>query len=189
MKRQIRNSVFETNSSSTHALCLDTNNKFAKYAQEHLDAFTYTVLPFKDEGFNEPHVFSDLTEKLRYFWTIWLQKSFYGHDETLFQAFMGKLQSIVPNAVFAYQFPHYTEDTTWYTINNNTKYMEDSDYVLDEEDSDNILYWSVDKIKDFLLNGVIVFGDRDNYNYYLMESVIDLFIYDTGLTVLDKVTG
>lgn len=186
---KIRNGCFETNSSSTHALCLDTSNKYPKYTQEHLDAFTYTVLPFKDEGFDEPHVFSDLTDKLRYFWTIWLQKSFYGHDETLFQAFMGKLQSIVPNAVFAYQFPHYTEDTTWYTINNNTKYMEDSDYVLDEEDSNNILHWSVDKIKDFLLNGVIVFGDRDNYDYRFFESVIDLLIRDEDLKVLDKVTG
>ena len=186
---KIRKNCFETNSSSTHALCLDTKNNFPRYTQEHLDAFTYTVQPFKDDGFDDPHIFSELTDKLRYFWTIWLRQSFYGHDETLFQEFMGKLQSIVPNAVFAYQFPHYTEVTTWYSINGNTAYMEDSDYVLDEEDSENILYWSVDKIKDFLLNGVIIFGDRDNYDYSLMESKIELFIKNKNLTVLDKVTG
>ena len=186
---QIRHNVFETNSSSTHALCLDTENNFPKYTQEHLDAFTDVVLPFSDNIFHEPHIFSDLKDKIRYFWTIWIKKASYGEDTELFQKFIGKLQSLVPQATFAYKFPHCSDDTTWYTIGQNAVYMEDSDYVFDEEDTDGILFWPTERIREFLLTGVIVFGNRDNYDYRLMESMTDLCIKNNNLKVIHSVTG
>lgn len=57
---KIRSNCFETNSSSTHALCLDTACKFPKYTKEHLAAFTDVVYPFSPEEaskFDDPHVF------------------------------------------------------------------------------------------------------------------------------------
>ena len=188
---KIRKNCFETNSSSTHALCLDTTNKYEKYTQEHLDAFTEIVYPFsKDEvyKFNDPHVFVNLEDKIRYLWTIFVREYFGNttHDQEMF---MCKLQTIVPQASFAYRFPLYDKEYVWFR--DNAAYMEDAEYVLadDEYNTDSIVRWTVEELKDFLLNGVIVFGDRDNYNHILCESVIDLFIKDNNLKVLEKYSG
>ena len=58
---KIRKGCFETNSSSTHALCLDTTNKYPKYTREHLEAFTDVVYPFSEE---EAHEIGEKAEAL-----------------------------------------------------------------------------------------------------------------------------
>lgn len=184
---KIRSNCFETNSSSTHALCLDTTCKFPKYTKEHLEAFTDVVYPFSPEEaskFNDPHVFVDLKDKIRYFWTIFVE-GYFGNTDWEQDQFMCKLQSCVPQASFAYKFPLYREHV-W--VRENAAYMEDANYVLDGEE-DSVTRWSVDELKEFLLNGIIVFGDRDNYDYILHDSKIELFIKDNNLKVLEDYTG
>ena len=175
---KIRKGCFETNSSSTHALCLDTTNKYPKYTREHLEAFTDVVYPFSEEEahkFSEPHVFFELKDKIRYFWTIFVRE-YFGYTEKPQEDFMCKLQTLVPQASFAYRFPH-IEAHEWTYFRENAAYMEDAQYVLDG-DEDSVTRWSTSELESFLLNGVIVFGDRDNYNHILCESIIDLFIKD-----------
>ena len=184
---KIRSNCFETNSSSTHALCLDTACKFPKYTKEHLEAFTDVVYPFSEEEaskFNDPHVFVELKDKIRYFWTIFVRE-YFGSTKWEQERFMCKLQKVVPQASFAYKFPLYEEDV-WFR--DNAAYMEDCQYVLDS-DSDSVTRWTVEELESFLLNGVIVFGDRDNYNHILCESFIDLFIEDNNLKVLRSYSG
>ena len=184
---KIRSNCFETNSSSTHALCLDTACKFPKYTKEHLEAFTDVVYPFSPEEaseFNDPHVFVELKDKIRYFWTIFVRE-YFGNTEWEQERFMCKLQKVVPQASFAYKFPMY-EENVWFR--HNAAYMEDCQYVIDS-DSDSITRWTVEELEAFLLNGVIVFGDRDNYNNILCESVIDLFIEDNNFKVLRSYSG
>lgn len=184
----VRHGVFETNSSSTHALCLDTQNKFPKYTEEHLEAFTDVVYPFSPEEaseFNDPHVFVDLKDKIRYFWTIFIRE-YLGGTEWEQERFMCKLQSCVPQASFAYKFPLYKDNDVWFR--ENAAYMEDAEYVLDGE-SDSITRWSVDQLRSFLLEGVIVFGDRDNYDYFLCDPRIKIFISDNNLKVIEDYTG
>lgn len=186
---KIRSNCFETNSSSTHALCLDTECKFPKYTKEHLEAFTDVIYPFSPEEaskFNDPHVFFELKDKIRYFWTIFIRESY--RDNDMEQKFMCKLQTVVPQASFAYKFPIYEE---YVYVRDNAAYMEDAEYVLRDDDynNDSVSRWSVEELESFLLNGVIVFGDRDNYNHVLLESVIDLFIQDNNFKVLRSYSG
>ena len=186
---KIRKNCFETNSSSTHALCLDVRNSYSKYTKEHLEAFTDVIYPFSPEEaskFNDPHVFYELKDKIRYFWTIFVREALGCSSEE--QEFMCKLQTIVPQASFAYKFPHY-EEHVWYR--DNAAYMEDAEYVLryDKYNKDSVASWSIGELEAFLLNGVIVFGDRDNYNQILCESVIDLFIEDNNFKVLRSYSG
>ena len=187
--KQIRKNVFETNSSSTHALCLDTLNKYPKYTKEHLEAFTDIIYPFSLEEaseFDDPHVFFELKDKIRYFWTIFV-KNYFGNTEYEQEEFMCKLQTLVPQASFAYKFPIYENDEyVWFR--NNAAYMEDAEYVLDGEEG-SVTRWPIGELEAFLLNGVIVFGDRDNYNCFLQESRINLFLHDNKLKVIEDYTG
>ena len=66
--------------------------------------------------------------------------------------------------------------------------MEDAQYVLDS-DEDSVANWSIGELESFLLNGVIVFGSRDNYDYRFLESKIDLFIDDNKLKIVESYTG
>lgn len=191
---KIRSNCFETNSSSTHALCLDTQNKFPKYTKEHLEAFTDVVYPFSPEEaseFNDPHVFVELKDKIRYFWTIFVRE-YFGDTNKDQEDFMCKLQTLVPQASFAYTFPHLKDDE-WTYFRDNAAYMEDASYVLEGKSDYNeygsVAHWPIGELESLLLNGVIVFGDRDNYNHILCESMIDLFIYDNGLKVVEEYTG
>lgn len=189
MKKQIRKGVFETNSSSTHALCLDTTNMYPKYTTEHLEAFTDVVYPFSEEEaskFNEPHVFFELKDKIRYFWTIFVRE-YFGDTNKEQEDFMCRLQTLVPQASFAYRFPQ-LKDNEWTYFRDNAAYMEDAQYVLDS-DFDSVAKWSIGELEAFLLNGIIVFGDRDNYNHILCESMIDLFIDDNKLKVVKSYSG
>ena len=186
---KIRKNCFETNSSSTHALCLDVKNNYPKYTQEHLEAFTDVVYPFSPgeaSEFDDPHVFFELKDKIRYLWTVFVY-NYLGDTDQEQEEFMCKLQTIVPQASFAYRFPKYNnEQYIWFK--DNAAYMEDAKYVLNGE-AHSVTRWTIEELKSFLLNGVIVFGDRDNYNHILCESVIDLFIKDNNLKVLRDYTG
>ena len=186
---KIRKNCFETNSSSTHALCLDVRNNYPKYTKEHLEAFTDVIYPFSPEEaseFNDPHVFFELKDKIRYFWTIFVS-DYFGNTDHEQEKFMCKLQTIVPQASFAYRFPKYdNEEYVWFR--NNAAYMEDAQYVLDGE-SDSVTRWTINELESFLLNGVIVFGDRDNYDYVLHEAKIERFIKDQEFKVLEDYTG
>ena len=191
---KIRKNCFETNSSSTHALCLDVTNKYPKYTKEHLEAFTDVIYPFSPEEaseFNDPHVFFELKDKIRYFWTIFV-KEYFGDTNKDQEDFMCRLQTLVPQASFAYKFPHLKDDE-WTYFRDNAAYMDDSSYVLagksDYNKHGSVAHWPIGELEAFLLNGVIVFGDRDNYNHMLYESVINLVIRDNGLKVVEEYTG
>lgn len=186
----IRKNCFETNSSSTHALCLDTTSKYPKYTKEQLEEFSDIIYPFSEEEasqFDEPHVFEDIKDKLRYLWTIFIRECL-GNTTLEQERFMCKLQTVVPQTAFAYKFPVYGENV-WFR--DNAAYMEDAGYVVADDDynTDSIVHWSVDELRELLLNGVIVFGDRDRYDYVLHQSCIDTFIKDNKLKVIEEYTG
>lgn len=185
---KIRKNCFETNSSSTHALCLDVTNKYPKYTKEHLEAFTDVIYPFSPEDeskFNDPHVFFELKDKIRYFWTIFVREYFTNTNKDQ-EDFMCRLQTLIPQASFAYRFPHLKDDE-WTFIGDNALYMEDAAYVLEGKSEYNkdgsVAHWTKSELEAFLLNGVIVFGDRDNYDYVLHESRIEQFIKDQEFKV------
>ena len=186
---KIRKNCFETNSSSTHALCLDVRNSYPKYTMEHLEAFTDVIYPFSPEEaseFNDPHVFYELKDKIRYFWTIFV-RDYLGNTDHEQEQFMCKLQTILPQASFAYRFPKY-DNGEYIWFRNNAAYMEDAEYVLDGDEG-SVTRWPIGELEAFLLNGVIVFGDRDKYDYALCEAKIERFIKDQGFKVVEDYTG
>ena len=69
--------------------------------------------------------------------------------------------------------------------------MEDAEYVLryDEYNKDAVSSWTIGELETFLLNGVIVFGDRDKYDYVLCEPRIEQFIEDQEFKVVKDYTG
>lgn len=168
---QIRNSCFETNSSSTHALCLYKDNTKNKVD---FDA-KLVIKPYTDDDyskFTEPHVFVTAEEKLRYFWTIYNnlylddRRTDYGSAAE----FMKLVQEVFPNVYFATQFS--TDDVyanfRWYL------YLEDYDYVLSDCDDEYLVkkLRTVEDIKNFFIKGVIIFGDRDIVDY-LGDSIVE----------------
>jgi hypothetical protein len=183
---QIRSNTFETNSSSTHALCLFNDDTRVDCNLDELDII---VKPFTDEDqaeFNEPHVFITVEDKLRYFWTI------YNNQHLMYQEksatdFMKLLQETCPHVMFATSFARIEND---YSTFAHYTYLEDYEYVLsDRWCGEEYLVKSittVEEMKRMLLEGVIIFGDRDQHDYYgdsLVEKEIRKY------TKISSVTG
>lgn len=164
---QIRNNVFETNSSSTHALCLkkDENSYISIDSVDWMAE--YYIEPFTEEDYSkwdDPHVISSITDKLRYFWTIYnnlyLDDPMYSDSCT---EWMRKVQSWLPKVKWVFQFDT-NFDTASYcnAVIHKGVYLEDYEYVMKDENDCLIDYISTESsFKNFLLNGVIVFGDRN----------------------------
>lgn len=190
MKIQIRKGCFETNSSSTHAFVLDTHKK-NEYTQDHLDAFTENIIPYTREEWgkwDDPIIITDLKEKIRYLWTVFVYNNIQG-DYTPAYRFMGMLQRLVPYANFVLRFNTDTSSEYYNVCCDNTcVYLEDADYIFNDNYTPELDAWTEDQLREFLFNGCIIFGDRDRVDYYgdsLIESLIDQSQYK----LITKISG
>lgn len=160
-----RRGVFETNSSSTHALCLRKENERLDLKIESIDwNFEYYIEPFSPEEYSawsDPMILSTIKDKLRYFWTIY--NNLYLDDEVAGSGcseWMRKIQSWMPNVKWVIQFNTNLDDD--WGLYKRGVYLEDYDYVMMDEDEALIDHISdEDSFKNFMLHGVVVFGDRD----------------------------
>lgn len=184
---KIRPNCFETNSSSTHAFVIDTSPEATRYTKDHFEAFTELIFPFSREevsNWDDPHLLTDLKDKVRYFWTIYLYHNFSDADDKATN-FMKKLQSILPQAIFCLQFP---EPNGSYLLYDYLPYLEDGDYVLNHSEGDNLVTWTITQIESLLADGVIIFGDRDLTDYF-GDSIIDNVIEQSKYKILNKISG
>ena len=150
----IRRNVFETNSSSTHCLTLDREQKY----EVHEDLFLkdYIIRPWSEN--NEPPYTSgkfelelnSIEDKLIYFLTMYYQ-SYYcdGGNE-----FLQKLQKLFPNTIFVLK------------CDGSSNYvLEDGDYLFDEDEIVKLESLTDNQLKAFMEYGTIYFGSRDDESY------------------------
>ena len=187
---QLRKNCFETNSSSTHAFVIDTLKR-NEYTQDHLDSFTETIIPFNREEYStwtEPMVFTDLKDKVRYLWTVFVRHNLQGDYDAAYK-FMGMLQKLLPFAKFCIQFEHYDGEQYYRPFDDNTcMYLEDSDYIFNDNYTPELDAWTEKELKEFLFNGVIIFGDRDMTDYY-GDPIIDSVIDQSNYKLITKISG
>lgn len=136
---KIRSCCFETNSSSTHCLVIPQD---VQNASE--DAFDkqYIVYPFSDYDIYSA-TYTTIEDKLRYFLTIYYQ----GDDTHTY--IMRMLTEMFPNALFIRDFKV-----------QHTYILEDAEYYRE------VFRPTYEELKDFMLNGVVYFGDRNNEDFY-----------------------
>lgn len=149
----VRRNTFETNSSSTHCLCYEKSVELKSEDLEKLKE-AYIIKPFTGDDIVNYYDsgISEFKDKLRYFYTAYLQNSC---NDT---AFMRKLSKICPNVLFCDDFSDFR-----YII-------EDLDWLFSETHA-----LTDDDIIKILLYGNIYFGDRDSERY--MDK-IDAISYD-----------
>lgn len=166
MRQIVREKVFETNSSSIHALTIE------KYSDSNIDFsdLHMEIKPFRDRELKYfGNEFTSIQDKLRYLWTIRCLYD-YGaikHDEINYDSnldynpweerewvdeFTSMLKSIFPNVNF---------------IETDIDYLEDYEYL-----KDNILMLDEKFIKNLVANGRITFTIRD-YSDWKEEAFID----------------
>lgn len=145
---QIRKSVFETNSSSTHSLTLNNTLNLAK--QDYLEfEKPYIIRIFKREEISDWELFTSIEDKLRYLLTAYHQ-SWQKEGE-----FMERIQKLFPNTTFCLDF--------------HCPYIfEDIEYLFDDaEELSKLNSLTDDELMNFMINGSIYYYNRDNedYNY------------------------
>jgi hypothetical protein len=188
---QIRKNTFETNSSSTHAFVIDTRTDVDKYTDNHLEAFTEHIMPFTSGEIGmlpDPFILTDLKDKVRYLWTVYTRNNFYDSSRTdSASEFMGRVQSLLPQAVFCFKFA--TSEKAFagnYYAVDDVAYLEDSDYVMNDYYGHDITNWDTEQIKRWLLDGAVIFGDRDRLDITgnsLIESIYEQSYYERLLSV------
>ena len=171
---KIRRNVFETNSSSTHCLAINRDEKY----EVHDDLFLkeYVIKPWSD--LNQPPYLSSIRckyelelktieEKLTYFLTMYYQSNYsdyMSNDYDNGSSFIKRLQKIFPNTVFALK----CDESSHYVL-------EDGEYLLEDDEYGelHLLNAMTDtQLKEFMEYGVIYFGDRD------MEAYSDFLEYE-----------
>lgn len=181
---KIRKRCFETNSSSTHAFVLDTDSEATTYTDAHLEAFTEHIFPYsKDEvlEWSDSVILSDLKDKVRYMWTVYLYHCNCFEGSRALEL-MSRLQQLLPQAVFCIQFSHGEAHSKWDVL----PYLEDSDYVMTDYYAQDMTAWSDETLKQFLCEGVIIFGDRDRLDICgdsIIDTIIDQVRYKKILVV------
>ena len=153
----IRRSVFETNSSSTHCLTLDRDQNYELH--EELFLKDYLIKSWSDT--NRPPYssgkcdleLSSIEDKLTYFLTMYYQANSY-LDEDSGGRFIKRLQKLFPNAVFALK----CDDSSNYIL-------EDGEWLYDNEELITLESMTDSQLKAFMEYGVIYFGDRDYEPY------------------------
>lgn len=159
----IRKNTFETNSSSTHAICFGTNEN--KITSEELhkvnSTFKYWTKDSKTNYSDYINVYTTLEDKLTWLLTSMKQA---GLENPFVINMKYLLEKIMPNATFDYGNPdeHYYE-------------FEDIDWLWNDW-NDNPDGWSLlnePTLIKFLCEGVVVWGDRDYYNPRTWGSFID----------------
>jgi len=151
---QIRNNVFETNSSSTHSLSM-TNEHISDTELNDL-AFenTYIIKPFKSDEVDDIMELHSVKDKLRYFLTLYYQ-SWDDTPGSCKNEFMKLLKKIFPNTIFSLEIGH--------------QYIfEDGEYFFDSyfDKAECTKLMDEHILKKFILYGTINFGDRDREEYY-----------------------
>ena len=147
----IRRNCFETNSSSTHCLVMSFEDKDRRILSEEDKILQqeYIIYPFTEAEIKQPMEFKTLEEKLRWFWTAYLQGNDYHYSV------IGTVQECCPNVIF----------TRKYNKESNFVYVfEDVEYY--EED----IKWDYQTMKHFLLYGSIHYANRDREDH---EDYID----------------
>lgn len=166
MRQVIREKVFETNSSSIHALTVE---KYSEFNIDFSDLYM-EIKPFRDRELKYfGNEFTSIEDKLRYLWTIrcLYDNSAIKHDDTSYDSnldydpweerewvdeFTSMLRSIFPNVNFIETDVDYLEDY---------EYLKDNPLMLDEK-----------FIKNLIANGRIAFTIRD-YSDWQEEAFID----------------
>lgn len=150
---QVRRGVFETNSSSTHALSM--TNKHIDEAELDSAVFEkeYIIKRFNENEVDDVMEITTIEDKLRYFLTLFCQTSYFDYDpDSKRIKCMKALKNIFPNAIFELNvdYCYVFEDGEWF--------FDGFEPCCDELMDENTL-------KKFMLYGTVNFGDRDNQNY------------------------
>lgn len=138
---KIRSNCFETNSSSTHCLVIKAEHSEQDNITEDVFNKQYIVYPFTESVYKAEY--TTIEDKLRYFLTIYYQGDEY------YTALMEQVSNLFPNALFIRDFNH-----------NHSYVFEDAEYYADD------LSFTDDELRDFMLNGTVYFGSRDNEDFY-----------------------
>lgn len=161
---KIRRNVFETNSSSTHCLAINTGKQY----ELHEDLFLkdYLIRAWTDEK-NEPPYSSgkfglelkSIEDKLTYFLTMYYQ-SWYDNNG---KEFLQRLQKLFPNTIFVLK------------CDNSSDYiLEDGEYLFDEDEAVKLEALSDTQLKAFMEYGTIYFGNRDDERFsYFLDSELN----------------
>lgn len=147
MKKQIRKSAFETNSSSTHSICI-TKNNILDQKQKHVD-FTIGEFGWEREQYHDPY------SKAQYLYTAILVNS---RGDLLSNI---KIILIKNNINYNFEIPQYNSsgDYTWL----------DNGYIDHDEDLDEFLSICKDenKLMKYLFSSesfIITGNDNDDYD-------------------------
>lgn len=147
-----RINTFETNSSSTHSLCIVTG--FPKHREKSLNK-RYIIRPFTINEINEDkYYFTEIEDKLRYLYTLYIQ-CYHSDEGWKDHPLCKKLYELIPNLEFKY-------------INSSHKYIfEDGEILFESWDGCQVWYklLEYDNLKVFLLEGIACFFNRDNEIY------------------------
>ena len=146
--KQIRNNVFETNSSSTHVLCLNKNmlkekhilgmnfTKEEKYPDDIWDNYLlelsdeFANMSFDTEWIDYSKYIQSPYQKLRYIYTYCMNKGIYWLD-----AFAEILKKIGEVYEIKIAIADEDVDKSKY-VNERKKYIYENDYVINHESSD-----------------------------------------------------
>lgn len=146
MKRQIRSSVFETNSSSTHSIAVPKNGSVPNYVSFNVDEFGWS--------FNE-------VDAADYFYTAIYETSYF--EEELKEK-IEKLKNILNEHSIEYSFKK-PKTHIWHNNYDNEDYLSLDDGYIDHgeelKDFVNELLDNGDKLVRFLSGG-LVFTGNDN---------------------------
>lgn len=158
----IRKHCFETNSSSTHAICFGENPD--KIDKDCLGTICGEFTYYKsgcDTDYNTINVYTNLKDKLT--WLITSMKQV-GMDNPFVVQMKLLLEKVMPNATFDYGDPDepYYEfediDCLWYSWEGSP----DGYILLDEKE-----------LVKFLTEGIVVWGDRDYCSPITWDSYVD----------------
>ena len=142
----IRSNCFETNSSSTHSLVIKDEHSGQDNTTEDVFNKQYIIYPFTESIYKAEY--TTIEDKLRYFLTIYYQGDEYH------MSLMQQLSKMFPNALFIHDFR--SDDC----YGPHPYIFEDSEYYAEH------LSFTEDELRDFMLNGTVYFGNRDNENFY-----------------------
>lgn len=171
---QIRKKVFETNSSSTHALAV---NKYKDITIDNELEFEkpYIIKPFTEAELHSDNIqFTTIEDKLRYFLTVYNQCWEKDDDDVL--QFMRLLQRIFPNTIFCHSFKkeYVFEDGEWFFQDGWKEPMECTKMMTEYT------------LKQFMIHGSIYYFNRDDLDY---EDDIMYNIENNNETILVKFSG
>lgn len=180
----IRRNIFETNSSSTHAIAIDGVKSGLTKEDLLKDNGHYT--PYDSEKHMRPahdlNVYFSLEDKLMWLLTS-IRQGYFGTPDSEDQnrkRIKELLIKIMPNATFDF----FDTKDCYYEFE-DIEYMWD-DYL--DEGCEGAPLFCEDTLVDFLCNGVVIWGSRDVYNNRTFVSFVDSEI-NKHSNIIVKFTG